>query len=107
MSDTDDLRARLEHLESEVAQLRADQAAIRHLAVNSDRDTAALQEQRRADVQLLLLQALRQTQLDQNRVLETHGLALTEQSTVLGALLAGQVAIMQQLGIEPPAPPGA
>lgn len=46
------------------------QAATRHPAVNSDRDVAALQEQRRADVQLM--QALRQTQLEHSKVLEAH-----------------------------------
>ncbi|MEO3765885.1 hypothetical protein [Streptomyces sp. B8F3] len=72
----------------------------RHLAVNSDRDVAALQEQRRADIQLL--QALRQTQLEQGKVLEAHGKTLLEHSKVLGVLVSGQVAIMEHLGITPP-----
>ena len=96
-------RRRLEALEARMDEVADQQAATRRLAVNSDRDVAALQEQRRADVQLM--QALRQTQLE-------HGRTLAEHSKVLGALVSGQVALMQQvgaimghLGIEAPARP--
>jgi hypothetical protein len=93
MGEIEELRRRLEALEAEVHDMREEQAATRHLAVNSDRDVAALQEQRRADVQLM--QALRQTQLE-------HSKTLAEHSKLLGALVAGQVAIMEHLGIAPP-----
>ncbi|MFF3915586.1 hypothetical protein ACFYZB_19185 [Streptomyces sp. NPDC001852] len=48
-----------------------------------------IEELRRADVQLM--QALRQTQLEHSKVLEAH-------SKLLGALVSGQVAMMEQLG---------
>ncbi|MGN5378599.1 hypothetical protein ACQ4WX_17550 [Streptomyces lasalocidi] len=85
----DELRRRVEALEAQVHDVAEEQAATRHLAVNSDRDVAALQEQRRADVQLM--QALRQTQLE-------HGKTLEEHSKLLGALVSGQVAMMEQIG---------
>ncbi|MEU5088036.1 hypothetical protein [Streptomyces sp. NPDC021356] len=100
MGEIEELRRRLEALEAEVHGLAEQQAATRHLAVNSDRDVAALQQQRRADVQLM--QALRTTQLE-------HSKTLAEHSNVLGALVAGQVAMMEHLqaitdhlGITPP-----
>ncbi|MER6067388.1 hypothetical protein ABT187_00710 [Streptomyces sp. NPDC001817] len=96
MSEIEELRRRLEALEAEVHDMREEQAATRHLAVNSDRDVAALQEQRRADVQLM--QALRQTQLEHSKVLEAHSKTLEEHSKLLGALVSGQVAMMEQLG---------
>ncbi|MEU7298868.1 hypothetical protein [Streptomyces sp. NPDC007206] len=88
MSEMEELRRRLEALEARVDEVVEQQAATRHLAVNSDRDVAALQEQRRADMQLM--QALRQTQLE-------HSKTLAEHSKLLGALVSGQVAMMEQL----------
>ncbi|MFF4757215.1 hypothetical protein [Streptomyces sp. NPDC001292] len=61
---------------------------------------AALQEQRRADVQLM--QGLRQTQLEHSKALEAHTKTLAEHGKLLGALVAGQVAIMEHMGINPP-----
>ncbi|OLZ66542.1 hypothetical protein AV521_26960 [Streptomyces sp. IMTB 2501] len=89
MSELEELRRRLEALEARVDEVAEQQAATRHLAVNSDRDVAALQEQRRADMQLM--QALRQTQLEHTKTLEEHG-------KLLGALVSGQVAMMEQVG---------
>ncbi|MGW7786962.1 hypothetical protein [Streptomyces tricolor] len=89
MGEIEELRRRLEALEAEVHDMREEQAATRHLAVNSDRDVAALREQRRADVQLM--QALRQTQLEHSKTLEEHG-------KLLGALVSGQIAMMEQIG---------
>lgn len=86
MGEIHELRRRVEALEAQVHELTEQQAATRHPAVNSDRDVAAFQEQRRADIQLL--QALRQTQLEQGKV--------------LGVLVSGQVAIMEHLGMNPP-----
>lgn len=107
MGEIDELHRRMDALEAQVHELTEQQAATRHLAVNSDRDVAALQEQRRADIQLL--QALRQTQLEQGKILEAHskaleahGKTLLEHSQVLGVLVSGQVAIMEHLGINPP-----
>jgi hypothetical protein len=84
------------------------------LAVNLDRDVAALQEQRRADMQLL--QALRTTQVEHTKTLRELGtttavlltgqIELTrvqdEHSKMLRALTAGQAAILDHLGITPP-----
>ncbi|MER5542984.1 hypothetical protein ABT072_11165 [Streptomyces sp. NPDC002589] len=117
MSEMEELRRRVEALEAEVHDMREEQAATRHLAVNSDRDVAALQEQRRADMQLM--QALRQTQLEHSKmlvahgkVLEAHTKTLEEHSKLLGALVSGQVAMMEQFqaitshfGITPPEQP--
>ncbi|MFF0727946.1 hypothetical protein [Streptomyces sp. NPDC004134] len=100
MGEIDELRRRMEALEAQVHEVIEQQAATRHLAVNSDRDVAALQEQRRADIQLL--QALRQTQLEQSKTLETHTKTLVEHGKVLGVLLTGQVAMMEHLGMNPP-----
>ncbi|MGV9344268.1 hypothetical protein ACWDSD_05535 [Streptomyces spiralis] len=107
MGEIEELRRRLEALEAQVHDVAEQQAATRHLAVNSDRDVAALQEQRRADVQLM--QALRQTQLEHSKMLEAHTKTLHEHGKVLGALVSGQVAMMEQLqaltahfGITPP-----
>ncbi|EST24201.1 hypothetical protein [Streptomyces roseochromogenus] len=82
MSEMEELRRRLEALEARVDEVVEQQAATRHLAVNSDRDVAALQEQRRADMQLL--QALRTTQIE-------HGKTLRELGTTAGVLLTGQI----------------
>ncbi len=56
-----------------------------------------------------ILQALRQTQLDQGKVLEAHSKVLEahskmlfEHGKVLGVLVSGQVAIMEHLGMNPP-----
>ncbi|WP_369389009.1 hypothetical protein AB5J72_16480 [Streptomyces sp. CG1] len=89
MSEMEELRRRLEALEARVDEVAEQQAATRHLAVNSDRDVAALQEQRRADMQLM--QALRQTQLEHSKTLQEH-------SKLLGALVSSQVAMTEQLG---------
>ncbi|WP_230396481.1 hypothetical protein [Streptomyces blattellae] len=111
MSEIEELRRRLEALEARVDEAIAQQVTTHNLAVGSDRDVAALQQQRRADMQVI--RALRDTQLEQGRTLQQH-------SELLGALVVGQVehgknlerlatavgAIMNHLGIDPPAPEG-
>ncbi|MEU6216524.1 hypothetical protein ABZ845_03235 [Streptomyces sp. NPDC047022] len=82
MSEYDELRHRLEAVEARVEEVVQQHAATRNLAVGSDQDVAALQQQRRADMQLI--HALRDTQLEQGRTLKQH-------SELLGALVAGQV----------------
>jgi uncharacterized protein involved in exopolysaccharide biosynthesis len=96
MGGSEELRRRLEALEAEVHDMREEHASTRHLAVNSDRDVAALQEQRRADVQLM--QALRRTQLEHGKTLEAHTKTLAEHGKLLGALVSGQVAMMERIG---------
>jgi hypothetical protein len=86
------------------------QTTTQNLAVGSDRDVAALQVQRRSDMQVI--RALRDTQLEHGKTLEAHTKTLTEHSKLLGALVSGQVAMMEQLqaitnhlGITPPEGP--
>ncbi|MGW3955633.1 hypothetical protein ACWEKM_32990 [Streptomyces sp. NPDC004752] len=69
-----------------------------------------IEELRRADAQLM--QALRQTQLELTESFAELTKTLTEHSKLLGALVSGQVAMMEQLGaiaahlgIEPPESP--
>ncbi|MEU8586902.1 hypothetical protein AB0C59_07835 [Streptomyces sp. NPDC048664] len=82
MSEYDELRHRLEAVETRVDEVAQQQASTRRLAVGADQDVAALQQQRRADMQVI--RALRDTQLEQGRTLKQHG-------ELLGALVAGQV----------------
>lgn len=117
MSEIEELRRRIEALEAQVNQVVEQQTTTQNLAVGSDRDVAALQVQRRSDMQLI--RALRDTQLEQGktldahtRMLEAHTRTLTEHGRVLGALVSGQVAMMQHLqaitehlGITPPEQP--
>ncbi len=96
MSDLDDLRQRVTALENQVAELRESRSESRRAAdlfALVDRDvadlTAAFSGQRQ------VLQALRDTQLEQGQVLAQHGQALAEQGQALaeqgqalGAVLA-------------------
>jgi hypothetical protein len=114
MGENEELRRRLEALEARVDEVVEQQATTRNLAVGSDRDVAALQEQRRADMQLI--RALRDTQLEHGRTLHQHGelmgalvagqvehgRILAEHSGMLRSLAAGQAAVLDHLGIAPP-----
>jgi chromosome segregation ATPase len=89
VSDLDDLRQRVTALENQVAELRESRSESRRAAdlfALVDRDvadlTAAFSGQRQ------VLQALRDTQLEQGQVLAQHGQALAEQGQALGAVLA-------------------
>lgn len=104
MSEMEELRRRLAALEARVNEVMAEHTTTRNLAVGSDSDVAALQVQRRADMQVI--RALRDTQLKHGKTLEEHG-------KLLGALVSGQVAMMEQLqaithhlGISAPEQPG-
>jgi hypothetical protein len=110
MGEIEELRRRLEALEAQVSQVVAEHATTCNLAVGSDSDVAALQVQRRADMQVI--RALRDTQLEHGKTLTEHTKTLTEHGKLLGALVFGQVAMMEQigaisahLGIEPPESP--
>ncbi|MEU8692300.1 hypothetical protein [Streptomyces sp. NPDC048665] len=89
MSEMDELRRRVEALEALVDEAMAERTTTHNLAVGADRDVAALQVQRRADMQVI--RALRDTQLE-------HGKTLAEHGKLLGALVSGQVAMMEQIG---------
>jgi hypothetical protein len=65
MSDTEELRRRLDALEAEVATLREDAATTRALVAINDRDVAEFRAELRAHKQVL--HALRETQLEQGR----------------------------------------
>ncbi|MFC3576733.1 hypothetical protein ACFOZ0_26320 [Streptomyces yaanensis] len=95
MSEIEELRRRLEALEARVDEVAAQQATTRNLALDSDRDVAALQEQRQADMRLI--RAVRDTQLEHGKTLEAHTRTLAEHGKLLGALVSGQVAMMEQL----------
>jgi len=89
VSELDDLRQRVTALENQVAELRESRSESRRAAdlfALVDRDvadlTAAFSGQRQ------VLQALRDTQLEQGQVLAQHGQALAEQGQALGAVLA-------------------
>lgn len=110
MSENDELRRRIEALEAQVSRLEAQHTTTQNLAVGSDRDVAALQVQRRADMQVI--RALRDTQLEHGKTLDSHTKTLAEHGKLLGALVSGQVAMMEQLqaitnhlGITPPETP--
>ncbi|ALO93640.1 hypothetical protein SHL15_2489 [Streptomyces hygroscopicus subsp. limoneus] len=110
MSEMDELRRRLEALEARVDEVMAEHTTTRNPAVGSDSDVAALQVQRRADMQVI--RALRDTQLEHGKVLAAHGKTLHEHGKLLGALVSGQVAMTEQLqaitdhlGVTPPGQP--
>lgn len=107
VSDIDDLRARLVVVEDQVTQLVEDAAATRALAAMADRDVATFRQEMRGHTRVL--NALRETQLEQGRTLQEHSRTLEEQSRTLaqhgqtlGSLAAGQAAIMRHLGITQP-----
>jgi hypothetical protein len=114
VSDIDDLRARLVVVEDQVTQLAEDAAATRALAAMADRDVAAFRQEMRGHTRVL--NALRETQLEQGRTLQEHGrelgalretqleqgLTLAQHGQTLGSLAAGQAAIMRHLGITQP-----
>ncbi|MBW3640482.1 MAG: hypothetical protein KY451_11650, partial [Actinobacteria bacterium] len=98
MSSPDSVESRLTALERQVAQLREQQAltasdasAARTLAAGADRDVSEVRAELRAHTQVL--NALRETQLEQGQVLAEHGQVLAEQGQVLaeqGQVLAEQ-----------------
>ncbi|MBW3647694.1 MAG: hypothetical protein KY440_07960, partial [Actinobacteria bacterium] len=88
MSSPDSVESRLTALERQVAQLREQQAltasdasAARTLAAGADRDVSEVRAELRAHTQVL--NALRETQLEQGQVLAEHGQVLAEQGQVL------------------------
>ncbi|HEY6795457.1 MAG TPA: hypothetical protein VI248_12340 [Kineosporiaceae bacterium] len=69
MRDLDEIRTRLGALEDEVTRLRDDAAATRTLAALADRDASEVRSALRAHTPAL--SALRETQVEQSRTLET------------------------------------
>jgi chromosome segregation ATPase len=113
VSEQDELRERLEalegqvarigELEAEVARLREDAATARALASMADRDVAEMRTTARGHTQVL--NAIRETQIEQSRileshgrVLETHGRTLEQIAGVVGELVVGQHQLGERVG---------
>ena len=92
MADSDkDLENRVGILEQEVAQLReqaalssSDATAARVLAAGADRDVSEVRSELRAHTRAL--NALRETQLEQGRMLTEHGRILAEHGRAIVSL---------------------
>jgi hypothetical protein len=74
LSELDEIRDRVTRLEGQMAEIRADAAAARVLAGAADRDVAEFRGELRAHRSLL--NALRETQLEQGQLLADHGVRL-------------------------------
>ena len=119
VSDIAELRNRLVVVEDQVARLIDESAATRAIAAMADRDVADHRQEMRGHTRVL--NALRQTQIEQGETLSEHGRILSEYSQTLaehgrilsehtatldqhgqalGTLVAGQAAIMRHLGID-------
>jgi len=89
VADSDnDIENRVSILEREVAQLReqtaltsSDATAARVLAAGADRDVSEVRSELRAHTRAL--NALRETQLEQGRMLTEHGRILAEHGRIL------------------------
>jgi chromosome segregation ATPase len=77
----EELEQRLSAVEAKVERFGADAAAVRILAGGADRDVSALAA--RLDAQTQLLQALRETQVEQGRTLAEQGRDIAELKTSL------------------------
>lgn len=69
VSSTEDLEARVTALEAEVRLIREDAAAARVLAGGADRDVSALSA--RIDMHKALLEALRETQVEEGQKIDS------------------------------------
>ncbi|MER5781309.1 hypothetical protein ABT104_06205 [Streptomyces mobaraensis] len=94
--------ARIGELEAEVARLREDAASARALASMADRDVAEMRTTMRGHTQVL--NAIRESQVEQGQVLDAHTTALEAQSRTLqnvaelvGQLMVGQMSMAEQL----------
>jgi chromosome segregation ATPase len=99
VSDIDELRDRLVVVEDQVTQLAEDAAATRALAAMADRDVAAFRQEMRGHTRVL--NALRETQLEQGRTLHEHGRelgALRETQLEQGRTLEEQGRTLQEHG---------
>jgi chromosome segregation ATPase len=82
MSDIDDLRARVDRVEAELAEVRARAETAETLARFADRDTGDIKASHAAVMHSL--SALRQTQIEQGNTLAEHSQILGEHSQILG-----------------------
>jgi outer membrane murein-binding lipoprotein Lpp len=98
----EELRAQVQALAAEVDRLREESAQTRALAAMADRDAAEMRTSLRGHTQVL--NALRETQLEQSRALADIAEAVgalvvdqTEQGQHLAALTEGQQTILAEL----------
>lgn len=94
MTEPDNLSQRVDALEDH-ATARTDAAAARTLAAAADRDVSEVRAELRAHI--ASLNALRETQIQQGRVLNQHSQILDEHSRVLGTLKKGVTRILELL----------
>lgn len=92
MSETEELRRRIEALEAEVATMREDAATTRALVAINDRDVAEFRTELRAHKQVL--HALRETQLEQGQAIR-EGFARVDEK--FATVLVGIQAIADRL----------
>jgi hypothetical protein len=97
MSDIDDLRARVDRVEAELAEVRARAETAETLARFADRDTGDIKASHAAVMHSL--SALRQTQIEQGNTLAEHGQILAEHSQAHAKTLAGIELIVQRLDL--------
>ena len=88
MSELDDLRARVDRVEAELAEVRAKAESAETLARFADRDASDIKSSHAGIVRSL--NALRETQLEQGRLLAEH-------SHAHGKTLAGIEQILTRL----------
>ncbi|MBV8933998.1 MAG: hypothetical protein JOZ47_15490 [Kutzneria sp.] len=100
MASMEELEARVTALEDKVRLVREDAAAARVLAGGADRDVSAFAA--RLDTHHALLSTLRETQVEQGRMLDEQGRRLDEQGREMRAgfsmLATGQAEITVLLG---------
>ena len=99
MSGPDELNRRVTRLESEMVKARADAAAARVLASGAARDVSGMRVELRARTQLL--NALRETQMEQGKTLAQHAKELggvkSEMRTGFRTLGLGQAKLVELL----------
>ncbi|WBB57838.1 hypothetical protein O7599_19350 [Streptomyces sp. WMMC500] len=96
MSETDELRRRIDALEAEMDALREHLTTTRAVVAINDRDVAEFKSELRAHKQVL--QALRETQLEQGKRIDALD---TKVSTGFATVLAAVQAIADRLPEEP------
>lgn len=87
MSEVDDLRARIDRVEAELAEVRAKAENAETLARFADRDASEIKASHAGIVHTL--NALRETQLEQSQNLAEHGQILAEHGQAHVRTMAG------------------
>lgn len=87
--------ARIGELEAEVARLREDAASARALAGMADRDVAEMRTTMRGHTSVL--NALRETQLEQGQALNGVNATVRQVAEVVGGVAAGQMQLAEKV----------